>query len=162
MIHRRNRKQFSPLLSLSIPIYLLLLFEKINCGESPIDIADCPDLGPILFAVAALCGGCRFTGTRRLRIKESDRAEAMRQELAKCGITVSVGENEVIVHNGTLREPTETLCGHNDHRIVMALSVLLTVTGGVIDGAEAVNKSFPDFFDRLKDLGVELFYGMDQ
>lgn len=138
------------------------LFEKIKQSESPIEIADCPDLGPILFAVAALCGGCRFTGTRRLRIKESDRAEAMRLELSKCGITASVGENEVIVHNGTLRKPTEVLYGHNDHRIVMALSVLLTVTGGVINGAEAVNKSFPDFFDRLKDLGVKLSYGMDQ
>jgi hypothetical protein len=51
--------------------------------------------------------------------------------------------------------------GHGDHRIVMTLSVLLTVTGGVINGAQAVNKSFPDFFDRLTDLGVELHYGMD-
>lgn len=140
-----------------------ILFEKIKSGESPIDIADCPDLGPILFTVAALCGGGRFTGTRRLRIKESDRAEAMRQELKKFGIEVTVGENEVVVHGGRLQKPNETLSGHGDHRIVMALSVLATVTGGVIDGAQAVNKSFPDFFDRLSDLGAEVvFDGMDQ
>lgn len=139
-----------------------ILFENIKSSKNPIDISDCPDLGPILFAVAAICGGARFIGTRRLRIKESDRAEAMRQELAKFGIAVTVGENDVIVHGGELQKPSELLDGHNDHRIVMALAVLATVTGGVIEGAEAVNKSFPDFFDRLNDLGVDLTYGMDQ
>ena len=140
-----------------------ILFENIKNGIDPIDIADCPDLGPVLFVVAALCGGARFTGTRRLRIKESDRADAMRQELKKFGINMEVGENEVIVHSGTLRQPTEALSAHGDHRIVMALSVLLTVTGGVIDGAEAVNKSFPDFFKKMQNLGAEVqTHGMDQ
>lgn len=140
-----------------------ILFKNIKSGIDPIDIADCPDLGPILFAVAALCGGARFIGTHRLRIKESDRADAMRQELQKLGIDVRVGDNEVIVKGGTLRQPTEVLCAHGDHRIVMALSVLLTVTGGVIDGAQAVNKSFPDFFEKMRDLGAEVqIYGMDQ
>jgi 3-phosphoshikimate 1-carboxyvinyltransferase len=140
-----------------------ILYENIKNGIDPIDIADCPDLGPILFAVAALCGGARFIGTRRLRIKESDRANAMRQELEKFGIDVEVGENEVIVHSGTLRRPTMILSAHGDHRIVMALSVLLTVTGGVIDGAGAVNKSFPDFFEKMQKLGAEVqINGMDQ
>ena len=85
----------------------------------------------------------------------------MKQELSKLGISIDVRENEVTVHGGRLHAPTEPLDGHGDHRIVMALSVLLTVTGGVINGAQAVNKSFPDFFDRLTDLGVELHYGMD-
>ena len=133
-----------------------ILFEKIKSGSGSIDISDCPDLGPVLFAVAALCGGASFTGTRRLRIKESNRAEAMKQELAKFGISVDVGENDVVIHPGVLNEPTEPLCGHNDHRIVMALSVLLTKTGGVIEGAEAVKKSFPDFFDKLKQLHTEV------
>ena len=143
-----------------------ILFEKINHSEigamNGIDISDCPDLGPILFVVAALCGGGRFTGTRRLKIKESDRAFAMKQELEKVGIRVDAGENDVTVHPGRLHAPTAPIDSHNDHRIVMAMSVLLTVTGGEIEGAEAVKKSFPDFFDRLKDLGVDLTYGMDQ
>ena len=132
------------------------LFEKLRRGESPIDISDCPDLGPILFAAAALCGGARFTGTARLKIKESDRAESMRSELAKFGIAVAVGENEVTVSAGELKRPSETLSGHNDHRIVMSLAVLATVTGGVIDGVQAVNKSFPDFFEKLRVLGAEV------
>lgn len=137
-----------------------ILIDKIKRHDGVIDIADCPDLGPVLFAAAALCGGGEFTGTRRLRLKESDRAAAMRDELKKLGVTLTVGENTVSV-SGRLRAPDESLFGHGDHRIVMALSVLCTVTGGVITGAEAVSKSFPDFFDRLRDLGVDLEYGMD-
>lgn len=143
-----------------------VLFDRIKNNDvvdiNGIDISDCPDLGPVAFAVAALCGGGYFTGTRRLKIKESDRAEAMKLELKKLGIHVDVDENIVIVHPGELHAPTEPINGHNDHRIVMAMAVLLTVTGGVIEGAEAVNKSFPDFFDRLRELGVDLTYGMDQ
>jgi 3-phosphoshikimate 1-carboxyvinyltransferase len=52
--------------------------------------------------------------------------------------------------------PREILCGHNDNRIVMAMSILLTRTGGTIDGAEAVSKSLPDFFERMKKLGVHV------
>ena len=48
------------------------------------------------------------------------------------------------------------LNGHNDHRIVMALSVILSVIGGSIDGAEAVKKSYPGFFDDIKRLGAEV------
>lgn len=135
------------------------LFQTIK-NNGIADLSDCPDLGPVAFAVAALLGKGMFTGTERLRLKESDRIEAMREELAKLGIEMAVSDNAVSIW-GVLRPPREPLCGHNDHRIVMALSVLLTVTGGEIEGAEAVNKSFPDYFDRLKDLGVKIEYGMD-
>ena len=138
-----------------------ILFKKIKNHGGVIDISDCPDLGPVLFAVAALCGGAEFTGTRRLRIKESDRAEAMREELAEFGIDVTVAENSVTV-GGSLSAPREELFGHGDHRIVMALSVLCTVTGGVINGAQAVEKSFPDYFEKLRSLGVDITYGMDK
>ncbi len=123
-----------------------------------IDIADCPDLGPVLMAVAAVRQGAVFTGTRRLRIKESDRAQAMAEELNKCGIAVDVAENTVTVHPGRLHTPDCLLHGHNDHRIVMALSVLCSLVGGTIDDAEAVKKSYPDFFTVLKGLGLEVTY----
>ncbi len=193
-------------------------------ADKPIDISDCPDLGPVLFAVAALCGGGHFTGCRRLKIKESDRAAAMAAELAKLGVAVEVSEDEVVVgiradaeslggsencavsavpkeeirleavqkvsmEPGVASEeacksrdaletayesddglgaacksevgfgispPTDAIDGHNDHRIVMAMAVLLTLTGGEIEGAEAVNKSFPDFFKKLEKLGIEV------
>ena len=131
------------------------VYSEIFKQEKPCyDLSDCPDLGPIAFAVAAYLGGGAFSGTRRLKIKESDRAEAMKAELKKLGITVEVMENEVKIA-GELTPPLEPLYGHNDHRIVMALAVLLTVTGGVIEGAEAVAKSLPDFFRRLSALKVK-------
>ena len=130
------------------------LFPKL-CRKNPvIDLTDCPDLAPILFAVAAAKNGAEFTGTARLKIKESDRAAAMRDELAKFGVPVFVEENRVIVEKATLHKPEEVLYGHNDHRIVMALSVLCTITGGTIFGAQAVAKSFPGFFRQLASLGI--------
>ncbi|MBR7056838.1 MAG: 3-phosphoshikimate 1-carboxyvinyltransferase [Oscillospiraceae bacterium] len=137
-------------------------FDRIRRGE-PCDLRDCPDLGPVLFAYAALRGGGRFTGTARLRLKESDRAAAMAEELAKFGVETRLEENAFTVLPGALRPPTAPLDGHNDHRIVMALAVLCTRVGGRIRGAEAVRKSFPDFFVRLRQLGIEVTeYEMDQ
>lgn len=138
-----------------------LCVDALNMLRKPnatIDISDCPDLGPVLFATAAACNGAVFTGTRRLRIKESDRAEAMAQELAKFGIKCEVTENTVNVLPGELRKPTEILQSHNDHRIVMALSLLCSITGGEICGAEAINKSYPSFFDALTAVGLEVSY----
>ena len=123
-------------------------------GTPTIHIGDCPDLGPILFAVAAAKNGGIFNGTRRLRIKESDRASAMAEELRKLGTAVTVYEDTVVVYPADFHAPSEDLAGHNDHRIVMALSVLLTLTGGRIRGAEAVAKSYPDFFEAMRALGI--------
>ena len=130
-------------------------FASLREGSPTLDISDCPDLGPVLMAAAAGLHGCRLTGTRRLAIKESDRGAAMAEELKKLGVACEVGENTIFVSGG-LHPPTEPLFGHNDHRIVMACAVLLTRVGGTITGAEAVTKSFPDFFDRLRGLGIEV------
>lgn len=132
------------------------LFEKIAKGTPDIDISDCPDLGPVLMAAAAVKNGAHFTGTHRLKIKESDRGAAMAEELLKFGCRTDVGENEITVHKCGLKAPELPLYGHNDHRIVMSLAVLCTLTGGSIYGAEAVSKSLPDFFDRLSSLGVDI------
>ena len=133
-------------------------FEQLVKGTPAINISDCPDLGPILFAVAAAKSGGVFTGTKRLKIKESDRGAAMAEELAKFGVSTKVEEDTIVVYPIAFHPPAETLCGHNDHRIVMSLSVLLTLTGGTIDGAEAVKKSMPDFFEKLHSLGVDAYY----
>ena len=134
---------------------------ELKNGCPVIDISDCPDLGPILFAVAGACHGATFTGTRRLQIKESDRARAMADELEKLGVTVEIHDNTAVVHGGTLTPPKTPLCGHNDHRVVMALSVLLSLVGGDIQGAEAVAKSYPSFFEELEQLGLEVTYDVE-
>ena len=132
-------------------------FRRIAEGGAEVDVTDCPDLAPVLMAFAAMNGGARLTGTRRLRFKESDRGQAMAEELAKFGVRVSTGENELTVGGETPGKPREILSGHNDHRIVMALAVLCTRTGGTIDGAEAVRKSFPGFWDAMEALGARVW-----
>ncbi|MBR2402794.1 MAG: 3-phosphoshikimate 1-carboxyvinyltransferase [Lachnospiraceae bacterium] len=125
--------------------------------EYPVmDLAECPDLGPILMGMAAAGNGAQFTGTRRLRIKESDRGAVMAEELAKFGIQVDVMENEIVVHKGTLVRPNELLNSHNDHRIAMTMATLCTITGGTIDGAESVRKSFPNYYDVIEQLGINV------
>ena len=129
-------------------------FEMLAKGTPTVHIGDCPDLGPILMAVAAAKNGAVFTGTKRLRIKESDRGAAMADELAKLGVSVTVHEDSIVVFPRGVHAPKEPLCGHNDHRIVMALSTLLCSLGGEIVGAEAVRKSLPEYFDLMKSLGA--------
>lgn len=132
-------------------------FDMLDGENAEIDLKDCPDLAPILFAYAAYKNGGKFINTRRLRVKESDRANVMAEELKKFGANVKVYENSVEIEKTQLKPPIVPLCGHNDHRIVMALSVLAAVFGAEIDGAEAVNKSYPDFFRVIKKAGVNVY-----
>ncbi len=131
-------------------------FEQISAGTPTLDISDCPDLGPVLFALASLKNGATFTGTDRLKVKESDRGMAMHEELQKLGGGLVFGENTIIVPKQVLQYKGRMLDGHNDHRIVMAMSVILSKIGGAIDGAQAIRKSYPGFFDDIKQLGAEV------
>lgn len=132
------------------------IFSKLKEDGAEISLADCPDLGPILFGIAAAGKGALFTDTKRLRIKESDRVLCMVNELSKFGVKADVSDNSVRIYGGTLKPPTEPLFAHNDHRIAMTMAVLSTVTGGVIEDAQAVNKSFPDFFEKLSSLKIKV------
>ena len=125
-----------------------------------IDLADCPDLGPVLMVLGALCKGeTVIRNAARLRMKESDRIAAMEQELRKMGAELFSTQDTVTVRGGALHG-ADGLYGHNDHRVVMALAVAAYAAGvpAAIGGAEAVNKSWPDFFETVCALGgkVEL------
>ncbi len=132
--------------------------KRMKDGFCTLDLADCPDLAPILFAFAAKHNGAGFLNTNRLRMKESDRVDCMQQELYKLGASMLVGNNELTVVKSEIHRPQEAISGCNDHRIVMAMAYLLTFTGGVIDGYEAVRKSYPDFFEVLEKAGVKINY----
>lgn len=131
-------------------------FEQLEAGAPTLDMVDCPDLGPVLIALAALKNGATFTGTERLKAKESDRGAAMHEELQKLGGGLILGTNTITVPKQTLQYNGTALDGHNDHRIVMALSVILSQIGGSIHGAEAVRKSYPGFFEDIRKLGAEV------
>lgn len=133
-------------------------FEALKSGTPELDLTDCPDLAPIMFAFAGVNHGAVFTGTDRLRFKESDRISCMQTELEKFGIKLLTGDNRVIIDSSEFHAPSSAIYGHNDHRIVMANAFLLCKTGGKIDGYEAVKKSFPNFFDVILKAGVMLNY----
>ena len=134
-------------------------FQKSALHGTKIDLADCPDLGPILMALGLLCEGeTVITNAGRLRLKESDRIAAMEQELRKLGGRIESDGGTVTIRRSVLHAPAGPLWGHNDHRVVMSLTVLAAAAGlpVQIDGAEAVAKSWPGFFAAVRQLGVEV------
>ncbi len=132
-------------------------FEELKQGAPILDIKDCPDLAPSLMTMATLLNGAVLKGTSRLKIKESDRGEVMKNELSKFSADITVLEDEIIIKKADLKTPTENLCGNNDHRIAMSLTVISSVFGGVIENAECVNKSYPLFFEDCEQLGIKIF-----
>ena len=124
-----------------------------------VDLKDCPDLGPIVMALATQAkGDTHIINAGRLRIKESDRILAMETELKKLGCNITSSETEVFIKGKTKIKGGITLFGHNDHRIVMALSILATIAENeiVIEDAHAITKSYPNFFKDLIKLGIEV------
>ena len=142
--------------------------EGIRLGKAPlhgtdIDLADCPDLGPVLMVLGLFCEGTTtIRNAERLRIKESDRIAAMESELRACGGVLESEGGTITIHGcaGKLHTPAAPLHGHNDHRVVMSLTVLALAAGLPlsIDDAEAVQKSWPHFFEAIKPLGAEVEY----
>lgn len=135
------------------------LIKKSKLHASEIDLGDCPDLGPILNVMAMYANGnTRIYNAQRLRYKESDRIAAMEEELNKCGVRISTTEGEILINGAEQYSCDEILSGHKDHRIVMSLSVAATLFDKpvVIVGAQAINKSYPTFFDDLQKLGCKV------
>ena len=140
-----------------------ITFEKAPLRGVDIDLADCPDLGPVLMVLGLLCEGTTvIRNAGRLRLKESDRIAAMEAELRAVGGIVESEGGTITVQGcaDRLHYPAAPLCGHNDHRVVMSLTVLALATGLslTVDGAEAVQKSWPNFFEAIRPLGAEVEY----
>lgn len=134
-------------------------FCKSCLHGTDIDLADCPDLGPVLMVLGLFCKGKTvIRNAGRLRLKESDRIAAMEQELRKFGGDIASEGGTITLRESRLYAPQQPLDGHNDHRVVMSLTVLAAAAGlpAVIEGAEAVRKSWPDFFAAVRQLGVEV------
>lgn len=119
---------------------------------------DCPDLFPPLVALAAYCEGTTvIEGVSRLSHKESDRGLTLQQEFAKLGIEISLQDNLMLVKGGTGVQGA-TVHSRHDHRIAMACAVAALKANGTvtIDEAEAINKSYPDFYKHLQQLGAHV------
>ena len=117
---------------------------------------DCPDLFPPLVALAAYCQGTSvIEGVSRLEHKESNRALTLQEEFAKMGITIKLQDDLMMIEGGGGVMGAEVHSRH-DHRIAMACAVAALKADGetIIEHAEAVNKSYPDFYNDLKKLNA--------
>lgn len=121
-----------------------------------IDARNIPDLVPIISVAAAAAndGETVITGAERLKIKESDRLTAVYESFKALGVDISKTDDGLVI-NKTGIVGGGAVSGYNDHRMVMALSVLSAVSSGdiILCGAEAVNKSYPNFFEDFSSLG---------
>ena len=120
------------------------------------DLADCIDLLPTLAMLASVADGkSQFSGISRARLKESNRILALRDGLERMDISVTEEEDSLTI-TGT--QPVgAAIDSFGDHRIAMAFSILGSVTGDTtINGAECVAKTYPDFWQTLKNLGGEV------
>ncbi len=120
------------------------------------DANDCPDLFPPLVALAAFADGVStIYGTKRLVHKESNRAKTLQQEFGKANIRITLRDDEMKVYPAPIRPAI--IHSHNDHRIAMAGAILgLAGDRMTIRGADAVAKSFPDFFEVIKQLNAKV------
>ncbi|MBN8664136.1 MAG: 3-phosphoshikimate 1-carboxyvinyltransferase [Chitinophagales bacterium] len=122
------------------------------------DATDCPDLFPPLVALAVYCQGTSvIQGVSRLAHKESNRGLTLQEEFGKMGAVIKLQDDLMIIEGG---KPLQGAAVHSrhDHRIAMACAVAALKAEGEtsIDDAEAINKSYPDFYDHLQHLGAHV------
>ena len=134
---------------------------KLHPGEMKgfdFDATDCPDLFPPLVALASYCQGeTEIKGVNRLTYKESNRSASLQQEFGKMGVRIEVNNDAMVIHGNKKLNGARTH-SHHDHRIAMACAVAALKADGQteIEEADAINKSYPDFYDDLKKLGADV------
>ncbi len=137
--------------------------EQIEIGPAALkpfhfNATECPDLFPPLVALAANCNGKSvIEGTKRLVHKESNRAITLQEEFKKLGVQIDLQDDLMIIHGGSGIK-SATVHSRHDHRIAMACAVAALKANGpvTIGKADAVNKSYPDFYEHLKVLGANV------
>ena len=133
--------------------------ESSSTIGTTIDLSDFPDLGPIIALLASLSEGkTTITNAGRLRIKESDRIESTVINLKKLGANISSTKDEIIIRGKTSLKGGVTVDSYNDHRIAMMVSIAASVSkeNVILTNANAVNKSYPNFFEDYLTVGGKL------
>jgi 3-phosphoshikimate 1-carboxyvinyltransferase len=135
--------------------------DSVRAGKSQLkalkaDLSDCIDLLPTVAALAATARGeSMLSGVSRARLKESDRVAAVKEGLLRMGIPVRE-ERDTLYIKGTGPSGC-SIDSRGDHRIAMAFSILGVLAGNtVIEGADCVSKTYPDFWATLRSLGGEV------
>lgn len=135
-----------------------LEFSHSNLKPLEIDIKNCIDLGPIIFVLASLIDGTsKITGYENLKYKETNRYDAIVNQLSALGIAFKTKDNVLYITGKPDVKGHAVFKSYNDHRIAMALSIYAIAAGitAEIEGYSCVSKSYPLFFDALEELGNE-------
>ncbi|HMB49078.1 MAG TPA: 3-phosphoshikimate 1-carboxyvinyltransferase [Natronoarchaeum rubrum] len=133
--------------------------ERSALSGTTVDVGDTPDLLPTIATLGAIADGdTRIENCEHVRFKETDRVSAMAEELGKMGASVTEEQDVLTIHGGETELSGATVEGRKDHRIVMSLAVAGLVAEGptTIRGAEHVDVSFPNFFETIEELGVDV------
>jgi 3-phosphoshikimate 1-carboxyvinyltransferase len=124
-------------------------FETVN-----FDLNNTPDIAQTIVVTCFGLGiGCHLTGLHTLKIKETDRLEALRIEMTKLGANISVTNDSLTLVPSEKINPNITIATYNDHRMAMAFAPLALKVPIIIENAEVVSKSYPDFWEDMKKLG---------
>ncbi|MFV5693828.1 3-phosphoshikimate 1-carboxyvinyltransferase [Flavobacterium sp. LB3P122] len=121
------------------------------------ELNNTPDIAQTIVVTCLGLGiGCHLTGLHTLKIKETDRLEALRIELTKLGASISVTNDSLTLLASDEINHNVTIATYNDHRMAMAFAPLALKVPIIIENAEVVSKSYPDFWNDLKSLGFEI------
>ena len=124
-----------------------------------LDLSNTPDLAQTIAVSCFGMGlGCNLTGLQTLKIKETDRLLALKNEIEKLGATVQVDENSLKLEKSTRINPNIAIETYQDHRMAMAFAPLALKTNLTIKNAEVVSKSYPNFWKDIRKVGFECIF----
>jgi len=135
----------------------ILKSEISNKQSAVFNLNDSPDIAQTIAVTCFGLGvGCHLTGLHTLKIKETDRLEALKTELDKLGAEIAVTDDTLTLEASSNINPNIVIATYNDHRMAMAFAPLALKTDIVINDAEVVSKSYPDFWEDLKTIGFKI------
>lgn len=130
--------------------------ENFKFGTIDFELNNTPDIAQTIVVTCLGLGiGCHLTGLHTLKIKETDRLEALRIELTKLGANISVTNDSLTLVATNTINPNVKIATYNDHRMAMAFAPLALKVPIIIEDAGVVSKSYPDFWKDLTNLGFE-------
>jgi 3-phosphoshikimate 1-carboxyvinyltransferase len=131
--------------------------ENFNFESVNFELNNTPDIAQTIVVTCLGLGiGCHLTGLHTLKIKETDRLEALRIELTKLGANISVTNDSLTLVASNHINSNIAIATYNDHRMAMAFAPLALRVPIIIDNAEVVSKSYPDFWKDLESLGFQI------
>ena len=137
-----------------------IILKKIEThSEKPIilDLNNCPDIAQTIAVNCFALGiGCHLSGLRTLKIKETDRLEALKTELSKLGAKVVVTNDSMTLNVGTVLNSNISISTYQDHRMAMSFAPLALKTDLIIENTEVVSKSYPNFWKDLEKIGFQI------